>query len=176
MSKWKTAFRIVEIIIALSSLFGWIYSWLSDSETYEFFGKITMGPFEWYLIFQASVIAIIVINWPRVVRLWKRYTKRDKHEELELIVGKFLVAERHVEVVGDSNPALRYEYKKAKENLISKLMELDFILFKENISDYEFTEKFKWFVFRLSVELRKTKYNKLRNLWEKTCLEINGEK
>ena len=131
-----------------------------------------MGPFEWHLIFQASVIAIIIINWSRIVRLWKRYTKRDQHEELELIVGKFLVAERYVEVVGDSDPELRYEHKKAKENLISKLMELDLILFKESMNDHEFMEKFKWFVFRLSVELRKAKHDKLRNLWENTCLEI----
>lgn len=131
-----------------------------------------MGPFEWYLIFQASVIAIIIINWPRIVRFWKYYTKRDQHEELELVVGKFLVAERFFEVMGGSNPAFVYEYEKAKDNFTAKLMELDFVILNDT-NDSKFMEKFKWFAFRLSVELRKTKYNKLQNLWEETCKEVN---
>ena len=139
---------------------------------HEFFGIIKVGPFEWYLIFQVCVITIIVINWPRIVRLWKYYTKRDQHEELELLVGKFLVADRYFEVMGGSNPAFVYEYEKAKDNFTAKLMELDFVILNDT-NDSKFMEKFKWFAFRLSVELRKTKYNKLQNLWKETCLEVN---
>ena len=47
----------------------------------------------------SSKLETTVINWPRVVRLWKYYTKRDQHEELEIIVGKFLVADRYFEVM-----------------------------------------------------------------------------
>ncbi len=87
-------------------------------------------------------------------------------------MGKFLVAERFVEVMGGSNPAPVYEYEKAKDNFAAKLMELDFVILNDT-NDSKFMEKFKWFAFRLSVELRKTKYNKLQNLWEETCKEID---
>ncbi|MCY3827266.1 MAG: hypothetical protein OXG10_07845 [Candidatus Dadabacteria bacterium] len=172
MSRWNILFYIIQAIFPTSSLSGWIYTWLSG--THKFLGVTEIGPFEWYLIFQASVVAIIIINWPRVVRLWKYYTKRDQHEELEIIAGKFLVAERFIEVTGGSNPALVYEYEKAKDNLMAKLMELDFVILND-ANHSKFMEKFKWFAFRLSVELRKTKYNKLQNLWEKTCKEIEPE-
>lgn len=72
---------IMQWIIALSTLAGWIYSLFSGA--HELFGVITMAPFDWYLIFQACIIVIIFINRTRIVRLYKRATGQAEREKRE---------------------------------------------------------------------------------------------
>lgn len=81
MSPAKIFLRALELVAALSSLSGLVYSWVLGAHI--FFGVIEMGPFEWYLICQACAVSLIVINWPPIKKLYKRATGQAERERKE---------------------------------------------------------------------------------------------
>ena len=178
MSKWKVFLYILEWIIALSSLVGWIYSLISGA--HKFFGIIEMGPFEWYLIFQASVIVVIVINWVHIVRLWKRITGETKREQrtkeektkLDNIISLIEENRKFIRRKIESDPAmLEFSnmafYNEAKMKIELELLELGFVLPSDEEEKHEkFDVRWYSFLTALKVNIEKGIYKDYPNLWK----------
>jgi len=170
----KILFHVLGWVITPSSFLGLVHSLVKGM--HEFFGMIKVGPLEWAMIFQSCVLTIIVLSWSKIVKRWKRYTKRDKHEELQLIVGKFLAANKLISAHGEAFKYVprnaKFEYERIKRDFVSKLWELNFVFPDiQDRDDHEFTDSLLWLAHNLSVDLQNTKYDKLLNLWQQNFLE-----
>ena len=166
--KQHSIIGIISIITALWSLVGIIRSLILKAD--KIFGQITMGAFEWSLILQASIVVLIIVHWPFIVKLWKRITKQDKLDKLLNLIEQ---NKKSTELVLEYSPQslLESEFLRVEEEIKKILYILSGLGFttpnKEERVHHSFYPSWYSYINELETIIQDKKYKKALDLWSK---------